>query len=279
MLLGFGVVFELFMLFTAWWFTVRKYRCRWGALGSAGRSAAAGWLPIGLLLGGLAIILVYFGAPPACRHRARNRPAERRLRQRPAAIVMLVLTVILAPVVEEIFFRGFVFGGLRGAGAVMRRWPAACSSASRTSATPATSTSLPPIVAIGAMFAWGYFYTGSIVAGMIAHFLFNLVQRVVGHGLIVMTGRIEATFERLKAEGRTGFVAFVTVGYPEIESTPRLVQALVDGGADIIELGMPFSDPLAEGPTIQAPRFRALENGVDDGRPAWTRCGSCGRAA
>ena len=64
-------------------------------------------------------------------------------------------------------------------------------------------------------------------------------------------GRIEQTFARLKAEGRTGLVAFLTVGYPDVEATLGLVPALVEGGADIIELGMPFSDPLAEGPTIQ----------------------------
>lgn len=75
-------------------------------------------------------------------------------------------------------------------------------------------------------------------------------------------GRIEETFDRLKVEGRTGFVAFLTVGYPEIDATVGLVSALVDGGADVIELGVPFSDPLAEGPTIQASSFRALQNGV-----------------
>jgi tryptophan synthase alpha chain len=75
-------------------------------------------------------------------------------------------------------------------------------------------------------------------------------------------GRIEATFERTKSEGRTGFVAFLTVGYPDIESTLRLVPALIEGGADIIELGIPFSDPLAEGPTIQRSSYRALQNGV-----------------
>lgn len=75
-------------------------------------------------------------------------------------------------------------------------------------------------------------------------------------------GRIEATFERLKAEGRAGFVAFVTAGYPEIDATLELVPALVEGGADIIELGIPFSDPLADGPTIQRSTFRALQNGV-----------------
>src|SRR6185312_1026717 len=69
-------------------------------------------------------------------------------------------------------------------------------------------------------------------------------------------------FARTRAEGRCAFVAFVTVGYPDIESTPGLVRALIDGGADIIELGIPFSDPLAEGPTIQASSQHALEQGV-----------------
>jgi tryptophan synthase alpha chain len=76
------------------------------------------------------------------------------------------------------------------------------------------------------------------------------------------SGRIEAAFARMKDECRTGFIAFVTVGYPDVESTLRLVPALIDGGADIVELGIPFSDPLAEGPTIQRSSFRALQNGV-----------------
>jgi tryptophan synthase alpha chain len=75
-------------------------------------------------------------------------------------------------------------------------------------------------------------------------------------------GRIESAFARTRAENRTGFVAFLTVGYPDVESTLRLVPALVEGGADIIELGIPFSDPLAEGPTIQHSSFQALQQGV-----------------
>ncbi len=75
-------------------------------------------------------------------------------------------------------------------------------------------------------------------------------------------GRIEETFARLKAERRTGFVAFLTVGYPDVEATLRIVPALIEGGADVIELGIPFSDPLAEGPTIQKASFHALEQGV-----------------
>lgn len=75
-------------------------------------------------------------------------------------------------------------------------------------------------------------------------------------------GRIESAFARVKAERRAGLVAFLTTGYPDVQSTLELVPALVEGGADIIELGVPFSDPLAEGPTIQAASFHALQNGV-----------------
>ncbi|MFQ5473276.1 MAG: tryptophan synthase subunit alpha [Dehalococcoidia bacterium] len=78
----------------------------------------------------------------------------------------------------------------------------------------------------------------------------------------VAPGRIEAAFERARQEARPGFVAFVTVGYPDIGSTPKQVRALIEGGADIIELGVPFSDPLGEGKTIQRSSSKALENGV-----------------
>ena len=75
--------------------------------------------------------------------------------------------------------------------------------------------------------------------------------------------RISPLFDRLRAEDRLGLLAYITVGYPELESTPDIAAALVEAGADLIELGIPFSDPLAEGRTIQATSQRALENGVN----------------
>lgn len=77
--------------------------------------------------------------------------------------------------------------------------------------------------------------------------------------------RIPATFARLTAEGRTGLIAYVTAGFPTPDETPDLVRALVDGGADIIELGVPFSDPLADGATVQRANQVALEHGVSLG--------------
>lgn len=74
--------------------------------------------------------------------------------------------------------------------------------------------------------------------------------------------RIDDTFARLRAQRRTGLIAFLTVGYPSVDDTLRLVPALVEGGADLIELGVPFSDPLAEGPTIQRSSHHALRQGV-----------------
>ncbi|MEA2683618.1 MAG: tryptophan synthase alpha chain [Chloroflexota bacterium] len=69
-------------------------------------------------------------------------------------------------------------------------------------------------------------------------------------------------FERLRAESRLGLSMFVTAGYPHLDDTPAIIEALVDAGTDFIELGIPFSDPLAEGPTIQRSSQRALQNGV-----------------
>lgn len=73
---------------------------------------------------------------------------------------------------------------------------------------------------------------------------------------------VGAVFERCKSENRAALLAFLTVGYPSLELTPALVRAACEGGADIIELGFPYSDPLADGPTIQASSQRALENGA-----------------
>jgi tryptophan synthase alpha chain len=74
--------------------------------------------------------------------------------------------------------------------------------------------------------------------------------------------RIKATFQRLQAQGRKALIPYITAGDPEPGQTLPLMQALVEGGADIIELGVPFSDPMADGPTIQRASERALAFGV-----------------
>lgn len=74
--------------------------------------------------------------------------------------------------------------------------------------------------------------------------------------------RIAAKFAALKGEGRPGLVMFVTVGHPYKDAALDVVPRLVEAGADAIELGIPFSDPIGEGPVIQASSFVALQNGV-----------------
>src|SRR5438552_13677442 len=74
--------------------------------------------------------------------------------------------------------------------------------------------------------------------------------------------RITELFARLKRDGRKGFIAYITAGDPTPDRTPDLVDALERGGADLIELGVPFSDPIADGPVIQRAGYRALQAGT-----------------
>lgn len=74
--------------------------------------------------------------------------------------------------------------------------------------------------------------------------------------------RIEATFEKLKVHGRKALIPFFTAGDPNPQLTVPLMHALVEAGADILELGVPFSDPMADGPTIQRASERALKHHV-----------------
>ncbi|UOM36944.1 tryptophan synthase subunit alpha [Acuticoccus sp. I52.16.1] len=76
-----------------------------------------------------------------------------------------------------------------------------------------------------------------------------------------MMSRIAARFEALSREGRAGLVTFVTAADPDIETSAAILDALAEAGADVIELGMPFTDPMADGPAIQAASLRALKAG------------------
>ncbi len=77
-----------------------------------------------------------------------------------------------------------------------------------------------------------------------------------------MKNRIEITLDSLRQRNRKALSIFITAGYPAIDATPVIVKALEKSGADIIELGIPFSDPLADGPTIQLSSDVAIKNGV-----------------
>lgn len=75
--------------------------------------------------------------------------------------------------------------------------------------------------------------------------------------------RIESVFKQAKSEGRAVLIPYLTAGFPDFPSSLELIGTLVESGADIIELGVPFSDPLADGPTIQKSSQIALSNGID----------------
>src|SRR6266699_1747577 len=74
--------------------------------------------------------------------------------------------------------------------------------------------------------------------------------------------RISKRFAELRASGELGIVAYITAGDPSLDATHRFVLALAEAGADVIELGVPFSDPIADGPTIQRASERALQSGT-----------------
>ena len=74
--------------------------------------------------------------------------------------------------------------------------------------------------------------------------------------------RISKRFADLRASGELGIIAYITAGDPSLDATLKYVLALAEAGADVIELGVPFSDPLADGPTIQRASERALKAGA-----------------
>jgi tryptophan synthase alpha chain len=74
--------------------------------------------------------------------------------------------------------------------------------------------------------------------------------------------RIGSVFDALAAKGKKALIPYITAGDPQADSTPAIMHALVEGGADVIELGIPFSDPMADGPVIQKASERALARGV-----------------
>ena len=77
-----------------------------------------------------------------------------------------------------------------------------------------------------------------------------------------MHNRITEKFRELAEKGERALICYVVAGYPDVATSKQVIDALVDGGADIIEVGIPFSDPIADGPTIQAASNIALKNGM-----------------
>ncbi len=98
---------------------------------------------------------------------------------------------------------------------------------------------------------------------MLALVLVIVIVIVIEPGLVdCMSSRIAETFVQARSERRAALIAYLAAGDPDLGTTVTLARAVAAGGADILELGVPFSDPLADGPIIQAAYTRALESGV-----------------
>lgn len=78
-----------------------------------------------------------------------------------------------------------------------------------------------------------------------------------------MSNRIDSTLAELRGAGRTALVPFVTAGFPDVPTSEALAEAVIEAGGDMLEIGVPFSDPLADGPTIQMTSYGALQQGVN----------------
>jgi tryptophan synthase alpha chain len=90
-----------------------------------------------------------------------------------------------------------------------------------------------------------------------------VTQRVeAASGVAVAPSRVGGAFDRARQDGRTALMPFITAGYPSVATSEANILGLIRGGADIIEIGMPFSDPLADGATIQRTSQAALANGI-----------------
>lgn len=78
----------------------------------------------------------------------------------------------------------------------------------------------------------------------------------------LQNNRIEKKFSQLKSIKQKGLICYIMGGYPNSGACDKIISSIVDGGADIIEIGIPFSDPIADGPVIQEASYRALQNGI-----------------
>ena len=187
------------------------------------------------------------------------------------------LAIIAAPFVEEVFFRGFI---LQGLARHMTPVKAALLSSALFALAHVRPITYAPIFLIGARAGLRLPADSLAAPGdgrprrlQRRRRRGNLVVRFRGLDGTPMS-RIADGFAKAKAEGRPALIAYVTVGYPEAGATEALAAAILDGGADMLEIGVPFSDPLAEGTTIQRSSQIALEHGV-----TLDICiGTCGRA-
>ncbi len=177
-----GMAIEVTILLLAWNFSVRKYHASWADLGLR-KPIRGGWLfPLGLVCLAFAVAYSYAILLQVLGVAVEGDIPKEAFDSTLPLILLALLSVGFAPLVEEIFFRGFVFGGLRG------RWGTLGAAAGSGvifgvfhAANPGGFLAVvPPVAVIGAIFAGGYAYSGSLFPTIVAHFLFNLFSFAVG---------------------------------------------------------------------------------------------------
>lgn len=176
-----GIVLEAVLLASVLFFTVRKYRVSLAAIGLRKPERGSWWLPILLLAAAWGMLLIYAVVLAGIGVELEGDVPEETYESAGPIITLALLSLVAAPFVEEVFFRGFVFGGLRG------RWGVGLGIAVSGALFGAAHLGNPggllifvPISLIGMLFAWGYFYSASLTASIIAHLLFNLVSYAAG---------------------------------------------------------------------------------------------------
>jgi membrane protease YdiL (CAAX protease family) len=173
---GASAAFQLVLLAAVAWFSVRKYHVGWSALGLKAPEKGGWWAGVILFFAAITLFGVYSFALDAAGVEPESNVSDPGGNV-PRIIVLAVLALGFAPFIEEVVFRGFVFGGLRG------RWgmgAAALASALLWSLAHFQDSStlplLPGIALIGILFAGAYYYTGSLTASITAHFAFNALS-------------------------------------------------------------------------------------------------------
>ncbi len=170
LLLGASLLAEVFLLLAVALFTVGKYRVSWATLGLRMPRRGGWWLPLALLGGALVVVWAYFAVLAALGVEPAGNIPEEAFDSVPLVVLVGVLSLAVAPVMEETFFRGFLFGGLRGRWGVF--W-AALGTGFLFSLAHIDPLLFIPFTAVGMLFALGYVYSSSLLASMIAHLLFN----------------------------------------------------------------------------------------------------------
>ena len=263
------------LLVATWLFAVRRHGAGWRTLGLAAPvgasqialSAACLALSIGFL-----VVFVSLAQRFGPDFLVPNRIDADRLGSGVFLAANVAIVVLVGPFAEEVFFRGFLLTALMPSLGAIR---AAALASALFAVAHVDVGVMVPFFFTGLLLSWLYVRTRSIWPPMLAHAGqnragYNRTARVdlngnaaTRRGGFPLANRIDTTFENARSAGVSVLAPFVTVGYPDVASSEEIAAALLESGGDMLEVGVPFSDPLADGATVQRSSAHALRNGVN----------------